>query len=360
MAVRLRKHRQKPVGTAPGTVTYVGTGRSDPVRISFLSFSAEVVGDVRSVGVSEVSIPAEGAGVRWYTIDGVHDTNVLQGIGERFGVHPLVLEDIANTTQRPKIEDFETYIFIALKMITYQPVDGVSGDRVLHAEHVSIVFGAGYVLAFLEDEGDLFEPVRERIRVGKGRIRKCGSDYLAYALMDSVVDHYFGVLEDLGEEIERIEEEVVQAPTIMTLQKIHRLKRDLIFLRRAVWPMRETANSLLRDESALVSAETRIYLRDLYDHTVHVMDTVETLRDIVAGMLDVYLSSVSNKLNEVMKVLTVMSSIFIPLTFVAGLYGMNFQNMPELKWQYGYPVVLSLMVLVALGLLIAFRRRGWL
>jgi magnesium transporter len=312
------------------------------------------------VALAEVVVPAEGAGVSWYTVDGVHDTQVLQGIGERFAIHPLVLEDIANTMQRPKIEDFESYIFIALKMITYQPADGVSGDPVLRAEHVSIVFGRGYVLAFLEDEGDLFEPVRERIKTGKGRIRKCGADYLAYALMDSVVDHYFGVLEDVGEEIERIEEEVVQSPTVKTLQKIHRLKRDLIFLRRAVWPMRETANSLLRDESALVSAETRIYLRDLYDHTVHVMDTVETLRDIVAGMLDVYLSSVSNKLNEVMKVLTVMSSIFIPLTFVAGLYGMNFQNMPELQWQYGYPVVLLLMLVVALGLLIGFRRRGWL
>ncbi|MEY4701903.1 MAG: magnesium transport protein CorA, partial [Pseudomonadota bacterium] len=292
------KYRRKPVGASPGTVMYVGEDRSDPIVITHIKYDSQGVTGPTPVASSEVK-PASGeSGISWYTIDGVHDTEVLRVIGENFQLHPLVVEDIANTGQRPKIEDFDNYIFIAMKMITFD-----SQAKELVAEHVSIILGQGFVLAFLEDEGDVFEPIRARIKAGKGKIRKLGADYLAYALMDAVIDNYFEVLEQIGEEIEEVEDEVVHTPSTKTLHTVHRLKRELIFLRRAVWPMRETANSLLRDESDLVSNETRLYLRDLYDHTVHVMDTVETLRDIVAGMLDVYLSSVSNKLNEVMKVL---------------------------------------------------------
>lgn len=349
------KYRRKPVGASPGTVMYVGEDRSDPIVITHIKYDSQGVTGPTPVASSEVK-PASGeSGISWYTIDGVHDTEVLRVIGENFQLHPLVVEDIANTGQRPKIEDFDNYIFIAMKMITFD-----SQAKELVAEHVSIILGQGFVLAFLEDEGDVFEPIRARIKAGKGKIRKLGADYLAYALMDAVIDNYFEVLEQIGEEIEEVEDEVVHTPSTKTLHTVHRLKRELIFLRRAVWPMRETANSLLRDESDLVSNETRLYLRDLYDHTVHVMDTVETLRDIVAGMLDVYLSSVSNKLNEVMKVLTVMSSVFIPLTFLAGVYGMNFQYMPELHWRYGYPVLMGSMAVVAVGLLVAFRKRGWI
>lgn len=349
------KYRRKPAGTSPGTVMYVGEERTDPVVITQIAYDAQGITGPTPVTAADVRPSPPGSPMVWYTIDGVHDTEVLRTIGENFQLHPLVLEDIANTAQRPKIEDFENYIFIAMKMITF---DKEAKDLV--AEHVSIIVGQGFVLAFLEDEGDVFEPIRARIKAGKGKIRKFGADYLAYALMDAVIDNYFDVLEDIGEEIEELEDEVVHSPSPRTLHTVHRLKRELIFLRRAVWPMREIASSLLRDESELVSNETRIYLRDLYDHSVHVMDTVETLRDIVAGMLDVYLSSVSNKLNEVMKVLTVMSSVFIPLTFVAGVYGMNFQFMPELQWRYGYPTVMGGMALVAVGLLLAFRRRGWM
>ena len=253
------------------------------------------------------------------------------------------------------MEDFGNYIFLTLKMIVYD-----RQRREIDAEHVSLILGRGFVLSFLEDSGDVFEPVRVRMRAGRGRLRKEGADYLAYALVDAIVDHYFEVLEALGDDIEAVEDEVVEVPTHETLRTIHVLKRELIYLRRAVWPLREAVNSLLKDESELVADSTRVFLRDLYDHAVHVLDSVETLRDIVSGMLDVYLSSASNRMNQVMKVLTVMSSIFIPLTFIVGVYGMNFEYMPELKTPWGYPAVLLLMATVAGGLLLMFRRKGWI
>lgn len=345
----------KPAGASPGTVVYIGDKRTDPVTISCIRFSPHGADAPQTVVSTEVVPPVNGAGIVWYTIDGVHDAAILNTIGERFGIHSLVLEDIANTKQRPKIEEFDEHIFVAMKMITFD-----EGARELIAEHVSLIFGDGYVLSFLENEGDVFDSVRQRIASSKGRIRKMKSDYLAYALMDCIVDHYFTVLEDLGDQIDEVEDEVVEAPTVETLRTVHRLKRELIYLRRSVWPMREVVNAMLRDESGLVYDETRVYLRDLYDHTIHIIDTVETLRDIVAGMLEVYLSSVSNKLNQVMKVLTVMSSIFIPLTFVAGVYGMNFKYMPELEWSYGYPAIMCGMLCVAVALLAMFRRKEWL
>ena len=293
-------------------------------------------------------------GVTWYTIDGVHDVDILRRVGENFSLHPLVVEDLANTGQRPKLEEFDDYEFIALKMITYD-----AKEAEVKVEHVSIILGNGWVLSFLEDEGDVFEPVRQRIKSGKGRIRRMRADYLAYALIDSIVDCYFQVLEEIGEEIERVEEEVVNDARMTTLRSVHKLKRELIFLRRSVWPMREIANSLIRDESVRITEETKLFLRDLYDHTIHAIDTIETQRDIVSGMLDVYLSSVSNKMNEVMKLLTVMSSIFIPLTFVAGVYGMN-MPIPENEWEWSYPAFWVVCLLIVAAMLSLFRRRGWL
>ena len=295
----------------------------------------------------------DGGEVSWYTIDGVHQVEVLKTIGENFNLYPLVGEDIVNTTQRTKLEDFEGYIFVTLKMISYN-----SESRRIEAEHVSVVCGEGFVLSFLEDEGDLFEPVRQRVAAGKGSIRKFGADYLMYALLDAVVDGYFSVLEQLGDEIDELEDEVVARPSVETLREIHRIKRELIALRRCAWPMREIVNSLLRDESPVVTKGVRVFLRDLYDHTIQVIDTVETLRDIMASALDVYLSSVSNRLNQVMKVLTVVSTIFIPITFVVGVYGMNFHFMPELEWRYGYPAVWVFIVALSATLLVIFRRKG--
>lgn len=346
---------RKPSGSSPGSIIYVGKGKSAPVSITRIRYGKDTFEPKRGVSADECLPPPDGATVSWYTVDGVHDVDVLKKVGENFHLHSLVVEDIVNTTQRPKLEDFEGYLFVTLKMISYN-----SKGRRIEAEHVSVVCGEGYVLSFLEDEGDLFEPVRERIAAGKGRIRKLGSDYLMYALLDAVVDGYFGVLERLGEEIDNLEDEVVARPTVKTLREIHRLKRELIALRRSVWPMREVVNSLLRDESPLVTKEVRVFLRDLYDHTIQVIDTVETLRDIMASALDVYLSSVSNKLNQVMKVLTVVSTIFIPITFVVGVYGMNFHYMPELEWRYGYPAVWAFIVVSTVTLLGLFRRKGWM
>jgi magnesium transporter len=281
---------------------------------------------------------------------------VLEQLGERFGLHPLVVEDILNTDQRPKLEDYGEYLFIVLK--SHYHSDGESGDAEI--EQISLVLGPNYVLSFQERAGDEFEPVRERIRSNKGRVRRQGADYLAYSLIDLIADTYFLVLERLGERMETLEEELVTDPTTETLQAIHKLKREMVFLRKSIWPLREVIGALERGESPLIQDTTGVYLRDVYDHIIQVIDTVETYRDMLSGMLDIYLSSVSNRMNEVMKVLTIIATIFIPLTFVAGVYGMNFKHMPELEWPWAYPLVWLAMIIIA-GLMVAyFRRKRWL
>jgi magnesium transporter len=265
------------------------------------------------------------------------------------------MEDILHTDQRPKMEDFEDYIFIVTKMLFFD-----QEKRELKAEQLSLILGENYVVTFQERVGDVFEPIRERIRKGKGRVRKMQSDYLAYALIDAVVDHYFIVLEKIGETVESLEEELVTNPTPETLQAIHHLKRELIFLRKSVWPLRELISGLERGEASLIQEKTTVFLRDVYDHTIQVIDTVESLRDMVSGMLDVYLSSVSNRMNEVMKVLTIIATIFIPMTFIAGIYGMNFENMPELKWPWGYPLVWCVILAIGIVMLGYFKKKKWL
>jgi magnesium transporter len=265
------------------------------------------------------------------------------------------LEDILHTGQRPKFEDFEKYIFIVFKMLYFDE----NGDDILE-EQISIILGSNYVISFQEKEGDVFNPVRERIRAGRFQIKKRKIDYLAYALIDAVVDNYFLILEKIGEKIEDLEEELLDNPTPETLQTIHHLKRKLISLRKSVWPLREVIGGLERGESALFHKSTSIYLKDVYDHTIQVIDTIETFRDMVSGMLDMYLSNLSNKMNEVMKVLTIIATIFIPLTFIAGIYGMNFEFMPELKWHWGYFLIWGLMIVVGIAMVFYFRRKKWL
>ena len=334
---------------------YVGVDKTTPVSIERIRYSPQGWEPPTTIAPNDCRPPQDGEGVVWYTISGVHNVELLKAVGENFGLHPLVVEDISNTTQRPKLEGFEGYYFLAAKMITF-----TASTSSVESEHVSIVYGKGFVLTFLQDPGDVFAPVRQRIESGKGRIRRMGPDYLVYALLDAIVDYYFQVIEGVGEEIEVLEEEVISRPTVSTLNRLHKIKREIIALRRSVWPMREIVNALVRDESPFITGEVRIFLRDLYDHSIQVIDTIETLRDIVAGTLDVYLSSVSNKLNQVMKVLTVMSSIFIPLTFIVGVYGMNFRYMPELEWRMGYPAVWLLIVAITVGLLTLFKKKGWL
>ena len=293
--------------------------------------------------------------VTWINIDGIQRIDVIEKIGKHFNLHPLALEDIVNTGQRPKMEDFVDYIFVVLKMLYYD-----EKERETKAEQLSLVLGPNWVISFQENEGDVFDPIRERIRADKGRIRKMGADYLVYALIDAVVDNYFIILEKIGEKIEEIEDELVANPAPETLQAIHNLKRQMIFLRKSVWPLREVISRLERWESQLINKSTDIYLRDVYDHTIQVIDAIETFRDMLSGMLDIYLSSVSNRMNEVMKVLTIIATIFIPLTLVAGLYGMNFRYMPELEWPWGYPLVLFFMFAIGVLMLIYFRKKKWL
>ena len=293
--------------------------------------------------------------VMWLNIDGVHLPEIIEQVGKSFGLHPLVAEDIASTGQRPKMEDFDDYIFVVLRMLRF---DGDENET--KTEQISIILGNNFVISFQEREGDVFDHIRERLRNNKGRIRKLGADYLAYSLIDAIVDNYFIILEKLGEAIEEIEDKLVTNPSSDTLQTIHDLKREMIFLRKSVWPLREVINRLERSESPLINKSTYVYMRDVYDHTIQVIDAVETFRDLLSGMLDIYLSSISNRMNEVMKVLTVIATIFIPLTFVAGIYGMNFKYMPELDQAWSYPTVLLLMLVVALLMVVYFRRKKWI
>ncbi|MBI5968833.1 MAG: magnesium/cobalt transporter CorA, partial [Deltaproteobacteria bacterium] len=293
--------------------------------------------------------------VTWINVVGIHQVEVLEKIGHCFGVHPLVMEDILNTDQRPKKEDYGEAIYIVLKILSYnEQIEEIA------AEQISLVLGTNFLLSFQEKEGEIFSPIREGIKNEKSRVRKMGADYLAYTLLDIIVDHYFNILEKLGEKVEVLEEKLVTHPTAQTLREIQKLKKEMILLRKWVWPLREVISSLERGESSLIQENTRIYLRDVYDHTIQVMDTIEIFRDMLSGMLDIYLSSVSNRLNAVMKVLTIIATIFMPLTFIAGVYGMNFKYIPELEWRWGYPLVLLVMASIGIFMLVSFRRKKWL
>jgi magnesium transporter len=306
--------------------------------------------------------------VTWINIDGLHQMDVLEKLGACYGIHPLVLEDIL-TDQRPKIEDYDDYIFIVLKMLYYEEKDDELagdeededdlGDTNLDYDQVSMILGPNFIISFKEKEVDVFNPLRDRLRTAKGKIRKQGADYLAYSMIDSIVDHYFVIMEKLGDRFEELEDLVVSDPEPGILPTIYNLKRDMLFLRKSVWPLREAISKMQRTDSPLVSEATKIYLRDVYDHTIQVIENVETFRDMSASLLETYLSSLSNKLNEVIKLLTIISTIFIPLTFLAGLYGMNFDNMPELRSPWGYPAVLIVMLLVVVVMMIYFRKKEW-
>jgi len=346
---------KEKVGLPPGTLVHIGERKTEKVKITVIDYDSKNFQEKEVHKIEECFPFKDKPTVTWINIDGLQEVGVVEKIGTHFGVHSLILEDILHTGQRPKAEDLGDYLFIVLKMIYHDENE----DEIM-GEQVSLILGQNYVISFQEREGDIFNPIRERIRNGKGRIRKAGADYLAYALIDAIVDHYFVILEKLGEKIESLEEELVTNPIPETLQMIHTLKRNLIFLRKSVWPLREVISGLERGESPLITEPTGIYLRDVYDHTIQVIDTIETFRDMVSGMLDIYLSSLSNRMNEVMKVLTIIATIFIPLTFIVGIYGMNFKFMPELEWHWGYPTALIIMLLLVGFMLLYFRRKKWL
>jgi len=352
---RLIPRRSKKAGLPPGTIVHVGEKRRERVKLSVINYDGVNFQEKEVDNVEEAFALRNKSSVTWLNIDGVHQPEIIEQVGKNFGMHPLVLEDIANTGQRPKMEDFDEYIFVVLRMLRFDEKENET-----KTEQISVVLGRDFVVSFQEMEGDVFDAIRERLRNNKGRIRKLGADYLAYSLIDAVVDNYFMILENLGETIEDIEDKLVTNPTSETLRTIHDLKREMVFLRKSVWPLREVINRLERSESPLINKSTFVYLRDVYDHTIQVIDAVETFRDMLSGMLDIYLSSVSNRMNEVMKVLTVIATIFIPLTFVAGIYGMNFRYMPELEQVWSYPAVLTLMLIVALLMVVYFRRKKWI
>jgi magnesium transporter len=350
------KKRSKKAGLPPGTLVHIGEKRAGESKMTLIDYDEANFQETEVKTVEECFSFRDKPSITWINVDGVHEVEVVEKLGNCFGLHPLVLEDILNTDQRPKMEVYGGYVYIVLKMLY-----GNDSNRSVEAEQVSLILGSNFAISFQEGiEGDVFNPVRERIRSGKGLIRKMGSDYLAYSLIDTIVDNYFLMLENLGERIELLEEELVAHPTTATLQEIQRIKYQMVFVRRAVWPLREVIGGLGRKESPLIKETTEIYLRDVYDHTVQVMDTIETYREMLSGMLDIYLSSVSNRLNSVMKVLTIIATIFMPLTFIAGIYGMNFKYMPELEWRWGYPAVWLIVVIIGISMLIYFKKKKWL
>lgn len=348
----LKKRVSEKAGLPPGTLIHVGEKRLDSVRISLISYDEERVEEKELESIDECIQYRERPGITWLNIDGLHDIETINKIGQQFNIHPLVLEDILNTEQRPKLDDLEDYLFIVAKMFYLEPDDGK-----IRFEQISLILWHNCVLSFQEDIGDVFHPVRERIRKDRGRIRKMGPDYLMYTLLDSLVDSYYSVLEKIGEKLEEIEEDLLSYPEHEMLQEIHNMKRELIFLRRSVWPLREITGRLEKGESYLINETTKIFFRDIYDHTIKVIDTIETCRDLVSGMMDLFLSSVSNRMNQAMKMLTVIATIFIPLTFIAGVYGMNFENMPELQWRWGYPAILILMAVAGILMFIWFKKK---
>jgi magnesium transporter len=355
-------HRiSKKAGLSPGTAVYIGPERTGRVRISVIDYDSTSLRERELASPAECSSMLQAPTVTWVNVDGLHEPGVVEELGKIFGIHPLHVEDIVNSGGRPKADDAPEYVFVVLKMLY---TDKKSGDLVV--EHVSVAFGRNWVLTFQEPGRDVFDSVRTRIRTTEPRVRLTSPDYLAYSLIDAVVDNYYIVLEEIGEGIEALEDEVADQPKPESLATIRELRKKLILLRKAIWPLREVIGSLERMESELIQKSTEPYLRDLYEHSVQAIDSVETYRDMMATMLDLYHTGVSNRLNEIMKMLTIISTIFIPLGFLAGVYGMNFDtaagpfNMPELHWPFGYILFWSMAAAIGAGLLLYFRRKKWL
>ena len=352
---KFTKKISKKAGLAPGTLVHIGEYKHEKVKITLIDYDATQLKEKELKEIEESFYLKDKTSVTWINIDGIHQVDVIEKIGNNFGIHSLVLEDILNTGQRPKAEDFDDYIYIVLKML-YNDKEELK----VKSEQISLILGKNFLVTFQEIEGDVFSPVRDRIHKGKGRIRKMGCDYLTYSLIDAIVDNYFIILETFGEKIESLEEELLENATPQTLQTIHDIKREMIFFRKQVWPIREIISGMLKWDSQLINESTDIYLKDIHDHTIQIIDTIESFRDVLSSMVDIYLSTVSNKMNEAMKVLTIIATIFIPITFVAGIYGMNFKYMPELEWKWGYYAVWFIIAAVVISMICYFKRKSWL
>ncbi len=351
---KLVKSRSKTIGMPPGTLVHIGEKKRETTLMTLIGYDEENF-EQKKLGIKGLeALKIKETGTTWLNVEGLSDINVLETVGTVFSLHPLILEDILNTDQRPKIDVNEEYIYISAKVLLY---DKELGE--LDIEQVSFILGKKYVITITERDTDVFEPIIKRLQQGMSRFRKLGADYLAYSLLDVVVDNYFTVLESFGEKVELVEDEMMVRNNRQTLRTIHELKRQMLLLHKAVWPLREVLSFLERGESLMVHETTDIYIRDLYDHVIQVMDTTETLRDILSSMLEVYLSSSSNKMNEIMKVLTIISTVFMPLSFIVGVYGMNLRNMPELDWPLMYPVLWLIMICISVSMLIYFKKKRW-
>ena len=352
---RLIKNKPKNIGLAPGSLVYVGDKEKNPITVTLFDYKSEHFAEKKINNLDELVTYKTSDTISWINIDGVHDVNILESIGKLFDIHPLTLEDILNTNQRPKVDEYPDYLYIVLRMFFLE-----EKDKSLKNEQVSLILTKNFVITFQEDAGDVFDPVRERIKKPGTKMREYGTDYLSYALIDAIVDSYFHILEKLGEEVEFLEDNIVLNPTKNDIQTIHLLRREMILLRRAIWPLREVIATLQRNEIDFIDEKTQVYLRDVYDHTIQVVDTIESYRDMIVGMLDTYLSSTSNKLNEVMKVLTIISTMFIPLTFLAGVYGMNFKSFPELGYDWMYPWGFwAFTLILIIGMFVYFKHKKW-
>ncbi len=357
--IKLRKlfrPKKKVAGLPPGSPVYTGSvTHKEKVFINLIDYKGNLVNEKEINDPLECQVYTQKDTISWIDVEGIHDVPLVQKISDSVHLHPLVVEDILNVDQRAKMEEYDGYIYIVLKMFHL----GKNPDEII-PEQVSIILAKNYVVTFQEGvEGDTFAEIRTRIRNNKGIINNMSSDYLVYSLIDSIIDSYFTILEVFGDRIERLEEELVNDPQKKTLTEIYRIKREMLFIRKSVWPLREAISRLERGESELITRNTHLYLRDVYDHTINVLDTIETYRDMLSGMIDIYLSSISNRLNETMKYLALISTIFIPMTFIASIYGMNFEIMPELKWAHGYWFALGLMAAIGLSFFIYFKRNKW-
>ncbi len=341
------------IGAPPGTLFYNGEETNQRIKITLIEFNESEFFEEVFYDLSDCIMHVKPNMVKWINVEGVHNLSLIEKIGKLYNLHPLTLEDIVHVDQRPKFEEFDNYILTIMRMINY-------GNEV-NSEQLSIVLLDNTVISFQEPHGgDAFDIIRNRLRQAKGRVRRLGADYLFYALMDAVVDCYFTAIEKIGDKVEGIEEEIMNEPKKESLNQLYRLKREVIFLRKQVWPLRDLIANLIRSETSLITPSTDLFLRDIQDHSTRIIDTVETYRDLLSGIMDIYLSTNANKMNEVMKVLTIMSSIFIPVTFIAGVYGMNFEFMPELKSPFGYAVIWAVMLTIIISLLIYFKRKKWM
>lgn len=352
---KTRKLRSQKVGLAPGALVHVGERRTAQPDIALFEYDTTALKETRFASIAASREHARGPGTLWLNVHGLHEPEVMSEIGHRFSLHPLVLEDILNTDQRPKIDDYGDYLYIVARFFEYDTATGTVGS-----DQVSIVLGADFVLTFQERPTGTFNPLRERLRGDKGQIRKLGADYLAYSILDTLVDSYFTVLEQLTERSEALEDQLLQQATPALLKEIHEIKRETMVMRRAVWPLREVINSLTRADQRFFKPGTQPYLRDIYDHTVHVIESLESIRDLIAGMLDIYLSSISNRVNLEVRILTVITTLFMPAALIAGIFGMNFHSMPLIADNEGFLIALSMMAAIALVMVTVFWRRRWL